>query len=252
MVEVQNWGSHDLIGPFASNDPGLAKQIRRTFGLHPMGFEVPVRKTAAQLNKILGRIVDGVAVRTRLTLKLMREQAWDVFLVAFGETHRAGHMLWPDPDDPTDKAPVGGVAKAYAAVDQAIGEIVREAGPQTDIVLFALHGMGANSSQSHLASIFMRRAMARFRGEPAATEAGEAPGFVRTLRRKVPPACSTSSPSSSPNGSATPWSPAKSAAAIIGKPPRASCWPATWPPICASTSRGARPRACCSPKTRPS
>lgn len=186
VVEVQNWGSHDLVGPFASNDPSLAKHIRRTFGLHPMGFEIPVRKTAAQLAKILDRIVEGTAIKTRLTLALMREQPWDVFLVAFGETHRAGHMLWPDPDDPADPAPPEGVAKAYAAVDQAVGAIVREAGPDTDIVLFALHGMGPNSSQSHLASIFMRRALARFRGEPSAAEAGEAPGFMRALRRKVP------------------------------------------------------------------
>ncbi len=67
-----------------------------------------------------------------------------------------------------------------------MGVIVREAGDDTDIVLFALHGMGPNSSQSHLTSTFMRRAIARFKGEPIPTDGGDVPGLFRTLRRVVP------------------------------------------------------------------
>jgi predicted AlkP superfamily phosphohydrolase/phosphomutase len=186
VVEVANWGSHDLVGPFWSTDPALAKQVRRKYGLHPMGFEVPVQKTAAHLRRILDQVVAGCAVRARLVVDLMRAQSWDVFLVAFGETHRAGHVLWPDPDDPRDPAPADAMLQVYEAVDEAVGAVVREAGPEADVVLFALHGMGPNSSQSHLTSIFMQRALAYFRGRPAAAEAGEAPGFIRALRREIP------------------------------------------------------------------
>jgi hypothetical protein len=46
--------------------------------------------------------------------------------------------------------------------------------------------MGPNSSQSHLTSTFMRRAIARFKGEPVPMDGGDAPGIVRALRRAVP------------------------------------------------------------------
>lgn len=186
VVEVRNWGSHDLVGPFSCSDPALAKRIKRRYGLHPMGFEVPVRKTRRQLEGILKRVLDGTAVKSRLTVDLMRELDWDVFLVAFGEPHRAGHVLWPDPHDPDDIVPPEALARVYRAVDDAVGAVVREAGPDADVVLFSLHGMGPNPSQAHLTSIFMRRALARFRGQPAAEETGDAPGLVRFLRRAVP------------------------------------------------------------------
>jgi predicted AlkP superfamily phosphohydrolase/phosphomutase len=186
VVEVANWGSHDLVGPFWSNQPGLAERIRRKYRLHPMGFEIPVRKTAAHLRRIVDQVVAGAAVKAQLTVDLMREQPWDVFMVAFGETHRAGHLLWPSPDDPQDPTPPDGLERVYRAVDAAVGSVVREAGPDADIVLFALHGMGPNSSQSHLTSIFMQRALAHFHGRPQAAEVGDAPGFIRALRRWVP------------------------------------------------------------------
>ena len=46
------------------------------------------------------------------------------------------------------------------------------------VVVFALHGMGPNSSQSHLTSTFMRRAVARFKGEPLPPDAGDVPGLA--------------------------------------------------------------------------
>ena len=186
VLEVMNWGSHDLVGPFWANDPGVGRRFRARFGLHPMGFEVPVDKTADQLQRAVDAIVKGAATRAKAVEWLMRERPWQVFLVGFGETHRAGHTIWPSPDDPDDPAPVDGLTRIYQAVDAAVGEVVRAAGEGTDVILFSLHGMASNSSQSHLTSIFMQRALARFRGDPAPAEQGDAPGLMRELRRHVP------------------------------------------------------------------
>jgi predicted AlkP superfamily phosphohydrolase/phosphomutase len=185
-LEVMNWGSHDLIGPFWCSDPALGRRFRRRFGLHPMGFEVPVDKTPGQLERAVGRIVRGAAGRAEAVRWLMAARPWDVFLVAFGEPHRAGHTIWPDPDDPDDPAPVDGLKRVYAAVDAAVAEVIAAAGPETDVVLFALHGMAPNCSQSHLTSVFMQRALARYRGAPAPEEKGDAPGMIRMLRKVVP------------------------------------------------------------------
>jgi predicted AlkP superfamily phosphohydrolase/phosphomutase len=183
VLEVMNWGAQDELDPFWSNDKRLQRRILSQYGLHPMGFEIPVPKTPAQLQRIADDTTRGARLRGRLAVDLMRERPWDLFIVGFGETHRAGHVLWTHPDD---RAPGDRLVDVYKAVDEAVGAIVAEAGPDAEIVLFALHGMGPNCSQSHLTSIFMQRAIARFRGLPAPEEKGDAPGLIRTLRRRLP------------------------------------------------------------------
>ena len=185
-LELMNWGSHDLVGPYWCSDTALGKQFRRRFGPHPMGFEVPVDKTPGQLARALDRLVEGARLRAKATQWLLQARPWDVFLVAFSEAHRAGHTIWSDPADPDDPAPADGLKRVYAAVDAALAEVIAAAGPDTDVVAFALHGMAHNSSQSHLTSIFMQRALARYRGDPAPTEASDAPGVMRLLRKLVP------------------------------------------------------------------
>lgn len=183
VLEVMNWGAQDQLDPFWSTDKRLQRRILRQYGLHPMGFEIPVPKTPAQLQRIADDTTKGARLRGRLAVDLMRERPWDLFIVGFGETHRAGHVLWTDP---ANAAPDDALVKVYQAVDASVGEIVAEAGPDAEIVLFALHGMDRNCSQSHLTSIFMQRAIARFRGLPAPEEKGDAPGLIRALRRRLP------------------------------------------------------------------
>ena len=183
VLEVMNWGSQDQVGGFWATDKRLGRRILSQYGLHPMRFEIPVPKTPAQLKRMTDETTAGARLKGRLAVELMRERPWDLFIVGFGETHRAGHTLWTDPACP---APDDALVRVYKAVDEAVGAIVAEAGPGAEIVLFALHGMGLNCSQSHLTSIFMRRAIARFRGLPAPEEKGDAPGFVRALRRRLP------------------------------------------------------------------
>lgn len=187
VLEVMNWGSHDLVGPFWASDRGVERGVRQRFGRHPMGFEVPVRKSRAHLERLLGDIVRGAALKGQVAAALMREVPWDLFIVAFGEAHRGGHMMWPNPEDSDDPSPRDAILRIYQAVDEAVGAVLAAAGPAVEAIVFALHGMGPNSSQSHLTSAFMQRVCARFRDEPAPAEQGEAPGLVRALRRSVPP-----------------------------------------------------------------
>lgn len=184
VLEVMNWGAHDLVGPFWSSDPALGRRIRARYGLHPMGVDIPVPKTPAQLERHLRQVLDGAARKADLAVELMRGQPWEVFITAFGEIHRGGHS-WPagDPDNPQTE---DDLARIYRAVDRAVGAMVEAAGPEADIVLFSLHGMGPNTSQAHLTSKFMQRAVAHFRGRPPPSEASDAPGLMRSLRKKVP------------------------------------------------------------------
>jgi hypothetical protein len=62
-IEVINWGSHDLTGKFDANLPALRREIRRRFGRHPMGYEIPVSKDRQQLIAMKQECVIGAKVK---------------------------------------------------------------------------------------------------------------------------------------------------------------------------------------------
>lgn len=182
-VEIANWGSHDLVGGFWGNDSKSVEIVRSIARLHPMGFEVPVPKTAPTLQTSLRDILAGIPLKVDVCRQLFQSRDSDLFIVAFGETHRAGHLLWPEPDEPGSPVPDNAILEVYQAIDKAVGQLVDAAGPDAAIVLFALHGMGPNQSQSHLSTSMLQVAMAQDETMPAE----ESSGLIRALRRNVPP-----------------------------------------------------------------
>jgi predicted AlkP superfamily phosphohydrolase/phosphomutase len=173
----------------AATTPALRREIRRRFGRHPMGYEIPVNKDRRQLLGMRDELVAGVHRKGELLSWLRDSTRWDFFLAVFGECHRAGHILWRDPDAGSDHVPEGALLEVYQAVDSALGRVLEGVDPwTTDVVVFALHGMGANYGQDH----FVRRAMDRINA--TRTSGGIAPelperqgGLVRALREAVPP-----------------------------------------------------------------
>lgn len=183
-VEIANWGSHDLVDEFWCSDPAV-KELVLSFGpRHPMGFEVPVDKTPGDITRIHDTIISGLSVKTDLVCALMDRIESDLFLVAFGETHRAGHILWPEAHKNDSLVPATALLDVYKALDNAIGRIAAHIGPDATLVLFALHGMASNQSQSHLSSGMLKVALSQLPRETGAS--GEAFGLIRTLRRTVP------------------------------------------------------------------
>jgi hypothetical protein len=185
-IEITNWGSHDQLGPFVAAPREAAAAVRRRFGrAHPMGAEIPVDKTPGQLARIRRNLVAGAARKGELVRWLLAERNWDVLLAVFGETHRGGHILWPD--DPGGA--LDAVLDVYRAVDAALGGVL-DAVPRDAVVLvFSLHGMGPNTSQEHFVPPLMDRIAAAFgTGGAASGAAGPParPGLVRRLRELVP------------------------------------------------------------------
>jgi predicted AlkP superfamily phosphohydrolase/phosphomutase len=188
-VEVNNWGSHDLMGGFQANRPGLRKEIRRRFGRHPMGYEIPVSKDARQLVAMKQECVVGAGTKGRLARWLRDTTAWDFYLAVFGECHRGGHIMWHDHDEVHAHVPKGALLEVYRAVDAAVGEVLE--GVDTDtttVVVFSLHGMGYNLSQEHFTRRVMDRINARYRHE-VSTQVDAAPtrrGLILALRESIP------------------------------------------------------------------
>ncbi len=180
-IEVVNWGSHDELRSFAATPEAIGRDLRRRFGSHPMGPEIPVEKTKGELARIRRRLVAGARRKGELVRWLYGLRDWDLFLCVFGETHRGGHILWPERAD--DEA----LLDVYRAVDAGLGALLDALTGDSVVVLFALHGMEPNVSQEHFVPPLMDRINARFRSEGQGAPPGPPrAGFMRVLRERVP------------------------------------------------------------------
>ena len=191
-VEVSSWGAHDQVSPFTAYPRELKTEILRRFGEHPMGIEVPVDKSLNERMHVRKNLVSGVALKSELVRWLLTSRPWDFFIAVFGESHRGGHILWPDAADGESSIPASALLDVYRALDQALGSILAAINlADTTVIIFALHGMGANLSQEHFVTPLMDRVNAKFGElEPGLFPAGHAPrqrSAMRLLRENVPP-----------------------------------------------------------------
>ena len=188
-VEVLNWGSHDQLGTLSARPRALEGEVRRRFGKHPMGWEIPVEKTRREHEEIRDNLVAGARRKGALVRWLLDSVPWDFFIAAFGETHRGGHILWPDGPG-SDAIPANALLDVYRAVDESLGEILASpALAGAGRIVFALHGMGPDPSQDHFVPPVMDLVNARFARPDAAANGASPPrprSLVRRLRESVP------------------------------------------------------------------
>ena len=137
-ARVMGWSGQDHCSPFRTQPPELAREIRRRFGVRPIGYEIPVRKLAGDYRRARTRILRSAQLKGELTTWMMERGGWDLLLTVFGEPHRGGHLLWPDPGRP---ALAGALLDVYRALDAALADVLataRRVG--ADVWLFASTG----------------------------------------------------------------------------------------------------------------
>lgn len=181
-IEVITWGSHDELTSFATHPPEIGSSILKRFGSHPMGHEIPVQHSSTELEKIRRNLVKGAQLKAEMGEWLAAEP-WDFFLIVFGECHRGGHILWPGRPEVSATA----LLDVYRAVDDGVGRLLNILTPKGRVFLFALHGMGANTSQEHFAARMVDLVNRRFTG--AQNRAAPSPrrkSLVPWLREHVP------------------------------------------------------------------
>jgi predicted AlkP superfamily phosphohydrolase/phosphomutase len=187
-IEVDNWGTHEFLGPFFSSEPEIGRELRRRFGAHPVGHDVPVPRSRAYTRSAARRLSEGARLIGRIARWLMGVADWSLFLVVFGEAHRGGHLLWPEPGYEPFAAGREALRDVYRAVDEGVGQLIEGVDEsQTTVVVFSLHGMERNRSQGHFVRPVMDRINAAFAGTRADGDGRErSGGLVSALRRGIP------------------------------------------------------------------
>ncbi|MGH9646801.1 MAG: alkaline phosphatase family protein, partial [Bryobacteraceae bacterium] len=159
-IQIADWHVHGRDYPeTCSWPPELAAALLSRFGddqtdragadwlclLHSL----PKEKLAA----FRSYLRDGLKKKTQFASELLQQGNWDLFLVVFKEAHCIGHQCWHmtecsgqvDHTALTDDP----VKEIYRALDKAIGEIVKHAGPETAVIIFSDIGMDSNQTAEH-------------------------------------------------------------------------------------------------------
>ena len=174
VVQLADWLPHGEDGPVAvSCPPGVAADLPERFRVDP-GFSChAARTTVAELAALRARVDRHLALRTALAATWLRDEAWDVFLAVFAESHCIGHHCWHlhDPahprHDPAARAALGDpVRDVHRALDGALAELLDRCGPETTVIVFSLMGMATTFlGSTRLVDEVLRRLDARADGD---------------------------------------------------------------------------------------
>jgi predicted AlkP superfamily phosphohydrolase/phosphomutase len=153
-IVIQGWQVHDLFDRWS--EPGkLWGELTRKLGAPLLGAENYGPQTPASLLALRSQLLAATEQAGRLAQDLQRRGPFDLFVMVLGALHRGGHYLWD-----TSQVQLrgehrenvrhleGALDEIYVAADRALGMIMNQAPSNARVLLFALHGMQANSGWS--------------------------------------------------------------------------------------------------------
>lgn len=184
--QVIGWGEHY---PFirGSRPPGLLREIQQRFGRHPHHEEVFPTRSVRHEQKLLQKMLLGAERRAEATRFLMNRAPWDLLITVFSESHSAGHQFYHHLDstapayDP-QRSPVmeSAMREAYSNIDEAIAYILEAASPDTNVLVFSVHGVETDYATHSLLQPLLIRL-----GFQSPAPAGK-PDLFRILRDHLP------------------------------------------------------------------
>lgn len=200
-AQIVDWGTWSWFWKPTTLPASLQRQLKRKFGAYPSDDHSKVGITpVTDIAGFRSRLLAAVTKKTEMVKWLIKNEAWDLFLVVFAECHPAGHYFWHlhDPSyiaHPPDGAGALGQAlrDVYVALDSAIGELLQAVGSETTVWLVSGDGIGPNYSGSHLLPQMLVRMGAL--DTQGAAAAGNQPGtgggkgstdLLHTVRSLVP------------------------------------------------------------------
>ena len=156
-AQVMAWGAHDPQTERRSHPPELLPDLRATYGDHP-AFNKAFGDNwwdADYQQSLEYALKAGISRRAAIARDLLKQEPWDLFVTIFGETHSAGHNFWhlSQDDHPlnqyADKAGFSHdpLRETFQSIDRAIGEILKDAPENANIVIFNALGMGPNYNE---------------------------------------------------------------------------------------------------------
>ncbi|HBB32471.1 MAG TPA: nucleotide pyrophosphatase [Cyanobacteria bacterium UBA8803] len=153
-LQIVGWGGHFPFTPSHSRPSKLLPDLIQQYGQNPvLHKDNGIWWDRAYMTWIQDALKQSISTRSAIARDLLKREPWDLFLMAFPETHTASHDFWhlSQPDHPLYpyqklRNGINGdpMLNAFEQVDEAIGEILASVAEDAYVVCFAVHGMGIN------------------------------------------------------------------------------------------------------------
>jgi len=171
-IHIVDWGTHDSEIPACSWPAHLIKEIKQKYGVSAFRRCDWVMDGQNPEQTLQGHLLKRIETRLAIAEDLLQREPWDLFMMAFGESHCIGHQCWHlhDPSHPNHmpelRELIGDpIRNIYMAIDAAVGRLLEYAGADTTVLLHCSHGMSAHYDASYL----LDEALRRLEGRPAPT-----------------------------------------------------------------------------------
>lgn len=152
--EVCEWWAHDTTSAGLQAGPNEILSLVKQAPAHPLSANRFVDTTPdnlSNLKELTAACVEGVRLRGMLAQRLIRETKPQLSLLVFPEIHHAGHQMWHTAEpqhefykgrELSDERALEPLLKeVYRAVDEQIAGLIKLAGSDATVMVFALHGM---------------------------------------------------------------------------------------------------------------
>lgn len=164
---LDDWLTHDPIGPMRSHPPQLAAAVVAKYGVNPFGeggLCARGLRTREDYDWLIAATLARIGAKTRFAVDQLKARDWDLFCVVFQEPHDVGHYAFHVGDprhprhDPEIAAHVGEPRRRTSmAVDRAVGEIMEAAGRGVEIVILSGPGMARLVTANEILEQILRR-----------------------------------------------------------------------------------------------
>jgi len=150
--QIVGWGGHFPYVVRGSQPATLLKEVNKQYGKNKVLYRDHGVPWSNRYRKWLeDAAIHSIQQRERICCDLLQAEPWDLFVTVLGETHSAVHDLWAasDKGHPLHSACQSegdALRRVFEAVDQTVGRLADLGGPETNFVLFSVHGIQANAT----------------------------------------------------------------------------------------------------------
>jgi predicted AlkP superfamily phosphohydrolase/phosphomutase len=196
--QVTDWLTEFEFWHFTARDAAGKRDMPTRFEMMcKTGGYGPTTQTLDGHRILRQRLERGIALKGALTQELLARTDLDHLFVVFGESHKAGHLLWQymDPTHPDHVAAEpylrDAVLGIYQGLDRQLAELAGGLRPDDNLLIFSDHGMQANYRGDHLIVPLLQRL--------GLCEPDQIPVLERlSAARRSPGAAQTTSPATAP------------------------------------------------------
>jgi len=187
-IEIMGWATHETLYPLSAYPVDILNWSNREVCQSPAFEERYGMYSSGELLQNRDDLIDLTNKVSKLARTLLVKEEWDLFMVVFSATHRAGHQLWNGTNIISEMSDFEAneishaLKQVYIACDQAIGELLESVGEETTVLVFSLHGMGINHSRTEMLPEMVSRILV----VEAEQEVTQRPKWTSRIREMIP------------------------------------------------------------------